>query len=159
MLTEPSSSRRRSWLRRRSSPAAMRPATTIVGLVSPRSTWESIGALTPLRSARSRSDRSIASRRARTRGPSGASSVVAAIRPYVIAYGRLLSTEPLELALEHDAPSVLEQDRRGVVALADPPRGQPHLEGRLLVAAQRGFALGELDAHDLAEALAAHLDE
>src|SRR4051812_11402879 len=47
----------------------MRLATASVGLVSPRSTCESIGALTPLRSARSRSDRSIASRRARTRGP------------------------------------------------------------------------------------------
>ena len=34
----------------------MRAATVSVGLVSPRSTCESIGALTPLRSARSRSD-------------------------------------------------------------------------------------------------------
>ena len=50
-----------------SSPAAIRAATASVGLVSPRSTWESIGALTPQRSARSRSDRSIASRRAFTR--------------------------------------------------------------------------------------------
>jgi hypothetical protein len=47
----------------------MRPATASVGLVSPRSTCESIGALTPERSARSRSDKSIASRSARTRGP------------------------------------------------------------------------------------------
>ena len=47
----------------------MRLATASVGLVSPRSTCDSIGALTPLRSARSRRERSIASRRARTRGP------------------------------------------------------------------------------------------
>src|SRR4051794_26020606 len=47
----------------------MRAATDSVGLVSPRSTCDSIGADTPERSARSRSDRSIASRSARTRGP------------------------------------------------------------------------------------------
>ena len=50
-------------------PTAIRPATDSVGLVSPRSTWLSICADTPLRSARSRSERSIASRSARTRGP------------------------------------------------------------------------------------------
>ena len=45
--------------RRSSSPArcARRPCS--VGLVSPRSTWESIGALTPQRSARSRNERSM----------------------------------------------------------------------------------------------------
>src|SRR5436190_9409535 len=42
-----------------------------VGLVSPRSTCESIGALTPLRSARSRSDRPSAARSAWTRRPTG----------------------------------------------------------------------------------------
>src|SRR3954470_13443748 len=68
-VTVPASSRRRSWLRRSSRPAAMRLATWSVGLVSPRSTWLSIGALTPERSARSRSERSIASRSALTRGP------------------------------------------------------------------------------------------
>ena len=52
--TTPSSSRRSSWESRSSRPAAMRLATCSVGLVSPRSTWLSIGALTPLRSARSR---------------------------------------------------------------------------------------------------------
>ena len=50
----------------------MRAATCSVGLVSPRSTWESIGAETPERAARSRSERSIASRSARTRGPMAA---------------------------------------------------------------------------------------
>ena len=49
----------------------MRAATASVGLVSPRSTWLSIGALTPLRSARSRRLSSIASRSARMRGPIG----------------------------------------------------------------------------------------
>ena len=39
-------------------PEAIRVATDSVGLVSPRSTWESIGADTPQRSARSRSERS-----------------------------------------------------------------------------------------------------
>ncbi len=47
----------------------MREATVNVGLVSPRSTCESIGALTPLRAARSRSERSAASRSAFTRAP------------------------------------------------------------------------------------------
>ncbi len=67
--TEPPSSRRSSCERRRSSPSAIRAATASVGLVSPRSTWLSIGALTPERSARSRSDRPPASRSAFTRGP------------------------------------------------------------------------------------------
>ena len=70
----------------------MRAATVSVGLVSPRSTCESIGALTPLRPARSRSERSEASRRAFTRAPSTAGSstsgaavtVAIVIRPYVI---------------------------------------------------------------------------
>jgi hypothetical protein len=56
--------------------AAIRLATWSVGLVSPRSTWLSIGADTPERSARSRSERSIASRSARTRGPMWSSSPV-----------------------------------------------------------------------------------
>src|SRR4051794_25245590 len=80
MLTEPPSSRRRSCDRLSSSPAAMRAATCSVGLVSPRSTWESIGADTPERTARSRSERSIASRSAFTRGPiAGTGSTAAAI--------------------------------------------------------------------------------
>src|SRR4051794_39844344 len=77
----PSSSSRSSCDSRSSSPSAMRAAICSVGLVSPRSTCESIGADTPERSARSRSDRSIASRSARTRGP----TVVTAIQSYVIA--------------------------------------------------------------------------
>ena len=66
----------------------MRLAICSVGLVSPRSTWLSIGALTPERSARSRSERSIASRRARTRGPMwmAVSSRTATIQTYAIAY-------------------------------------------------------------------------
>src|SRR5919204_25080 len=51
MVTEPPSSSRRSWDSRSSRPAAMRAATCSVGLVSPRSTWESIGAETPERAA------------------------------------------------------------------------------------------------------------
>ena len=82
-LTVPPSSRRSSWESRSSSPAAMRPAIVSVGLVSPRSTCESIGAETPERSARSRSERSIDSRSARTRDPTG---VPTSIRAYVIAY-------------------------------------------------------------------------
>src|SRR4051795_6269638 len=83
--TVPPSSRRRSWESRRSSPDAMRPATVSVGLVSPRSTCESMGAETPERSARSRRERSIPSRSARTREPNG---VPASIRAYAIAYKR-----------------------------------------------------------------------
>src|SRR4051812_31285081 len=86
----PSSSIRSSWLSRRSSPAAIRAATCSVGLVSPRSTCESIGAETPERSARSRSERSIASRSTRTRGPTETTSgsTAVAIRLYVITYNR-----------------------------------------------------------------------
>src|SRR3712207_2428706 len=66
----------------------MRPATVSVGLVSPRSTCESIGAETPQRSARSRSDSPIASRSAFTRGPMvSGTSIAVTIHPYVIAYG------------------------------------------------------------------------
>src|SRR3954451_18013366 len=68
-VTPSDSSRRSSWDRLSSRPWAMRPAVASVGLVSPRSTWESIGAETPLRSVRSRSERPIASRSARMRGP------------------------------------------------------------------------------------------
>ncbi len=71
----------------------MRLATDSVGLVSPRSTWLSIGADTPERSARSRSDSAIASRSARTRGPiwvwASSCSAVVMKRLYVIAYARL----------------------------------------------------------------------
>ena len=63
----------------RSSPAAIRPATASVGLVSPRSTWDSIGAETPLRSARSRSERPIESRRALTLVPTAPFSVATAL--------------------------------------------------------------------------------
>ena len=68
-LTPSVSSSRRSWESVSSSPPAIRSATARVGLVSPRSTWESIGADTPLRSARSRSERSMASLSLRTRVP------------------------------------------------------------------------------------------
>src|SRR3954470_12121616 len=81
-----SSSRRRSCDRRSSSPEAIRLATCRVGLVSPRSTWLSIGAETPERSARSRSERSIASRRAFTRGPTAATVGSAAVAITAVRY-------------------------------------------------------------------------
>src|SRR5690348_14019590 len=84
MVTAPSSSRRSSWDRRSSRPSAIFAASASVGLVSPRSTCESIGALTPLRSARSLSERSIASRRLLTRAPS-VPSAVTAVRSGVLA--------------------------------------------------------------------------
>src|SRR5207253_123759 len=75
-----------------SRPVAMRPATASVGLVSPRSTCDSIGADTPLRSARSRKDRSMASRRARTLGPTAIGSAAeVAMALYAITYARLLT--------------------------------------------------------------------
>ena len=57
----------------------------------PRSTCESIGALTPQRSARSRNDRPIASRRARTRPPIAATevasiSLITGVRYHVQSY-------------------------------------------------------------------------
>ncbi len=102
-VTAPCSSRRKSCDRRSSSPAAIRAATVNVGLVAPRSTCESIGALTPLRSASSRSDSPQASRSALTRAPIAAGSswspaastcssgVTLAIRLYVITYKRYAS--------------------------------------------------------------------
>ena len=88
--TVPPSSRRSSWRGAARGPAAMRAATASVGLVSPRSTWLSIGALTPRRSARSRRLRSIGSRSARMRGPIGTSVSEGGGHgvAYVIAYGR-----------------------------------------------------------------------
>src|SRR4051812_45920127 len=76
-FTPSPSSRRSSCERVSSRPAAIRSATAIVGLVSPRSTWLSIWAETPLRSARSRSERLIPSRSSRTRRPIGLSLVTA----------------------------------------------------------------------------------
>src|SRR5436190_17796869 len=79
MLTPSASSRRSSCDSVSSSPAAMRSATASVGLVSPRSTWESIGAETPERSASSRSESCMPSRRARTRGPNACCSAAATV--------------------------------------------------------------------------------
>src|SRR4051794_18276356 len=65
----------------------MRAATCSVGLVSPRSTWLSIGADTPDRPARSRSERSSPSRSALIRGPMRAMVGSAAdTRAYAITY-------------------------------------------------------------------------
>src|SRR4051812_28445277 len=107
-VTAPSSSRRSSWDRRSSRPSAIFAASAIVGLVSPRSTWESIGALTPLRSARSRRERPIASRRALTRGPS--------IRTYVIAYEHKGAWPPLGT----DRTTV-QSERTAVIRAGNPP--------------------------------------
>ena len=84
----------------RSSPEAIFCAIANVGLVSPLSTWESIGALTPLRSARSRRERSMASRRLLTRAPTLPSAEIAgspsglvwvafATAAYAITYARM----------------------------------------------------------------------
>ena len=97
-------------------------ATDSVGLVSPRSTWESIGAETPQRSARSRSERSIASRSARTRGPTSRGSATAVliggVRYHIrlsapeascisalVGYGRTHAPGPMEAATtKQDTP-------------------------------------------------------
>src|SRR3954451_22661472 len=89
-ITDPLSSNRRSCDSDSSRPEAILPAMASVGLVSPRSTCESIGAETPERSARSRSDSPIPSRSARTRWPTSN------IRPHVIAYGRMSLRLPRE---------------------------------------------------------------
>src|SRR5690349_4492361 len=77
----------------------MREATCRVGLVSPRSTWLSIGAETPERSARSRNERSMASRSALTRGPTAATvgsaaAVITSVRYHV-------QTSALYAPIEH----------------------------------------------------------
>ena len=104
----------------------MRAATESVGLVSPRSTWLSIGAETPERSARSRSERSIASRRARTRGPirtgwSRASAVAigrrTVSRTSVIAYGAW-RTVAASMSGTFTAPDVLVLGAGGVLGEA-----------------------------------------
>src|SRR5690242_9842913 len=118
METAPDSSRRSSWLRRRSRPAAMREATCSVGLVSPRSTWLSIGAETPERSARSRSDRSIASRNAFTRGPIVVAWAVA-IRPYVITYGVLARSARGVVRLGRTPDRALARDQAVAAAMAE----------------------------------------
>ena len=82
-VTPSPSSSRSSWDSESSSPAAIRPATASVGLVSPRSTCDSIGAETPDRSARSRSDRLHASRSARIRAPTAAGCVATAVTALV----------------------------------------------------------------------------
>ena len=91
----------------------MRAATDSVGLVSPRSTCESIGALTPLRPESSRSDSAEASRSALTRAPITAWSTdstfdadsATAIQAYVItdkalfawAYASTIASPPNSL--------------------------------------------------------------
>src|SRR5438045_4195235 len=62
----------------------MRSATAIVGLVSPRSTCESIWAETPLRSARSRRERFIPSRRSLIRPPT-AGTLLATLMPCTLS--------------------------------------------------------------------------
>src|SRR5689334_20206373 len=103
MLTVLSSSRRSSCESRSSRPEAIRLAICRVGLVSPRSTWLSIGADTPERSARSRSERSIASRKALTRGPTAATvgsaaAVITPVRYHVQAYILSCASDPWSFA-------------------------------------------------------------
>src|SRR4051794_40272026 len=106
----------------------MRPATDSVGLVSPRSTWDSMGADTPLRSARSRRDRAMPSRRARMRGPTSSCSATA-----VAMYGCTLS--------------------RTSVCCSDVAQDPCLLRGELLVADQ----LPVLQLHELLEAVECRL--
>ena len=109
-LTVPPSSRRRSWERRSSSPAAIRPAIVSVGLVSPRSTWESIGAETPERSARSRSERSIDSRSAPDARPplrSRADVAIRRVRYRVHRIGSRAAPRTLSPSYALDRPDVL----------------------------------------------------
>src|SRR3954447_8324081 len=145
MVTAPLSSRRSSCDSRRSRPPAILPATASVGLVSPRSTWESIGALTPLRSARSRSDRPPASRSALTHGP-------ITIRTYVIAYAarrlsvpRRVSDEPFlrpdVLVLAAGGP-VGEAWMTGVLAGLEEATGVDFREVEAIVGTSAGSIVG-----------------
>ena len=121
----------------------MRLATASVGLVSPRSTWLSIGALTPERSARSRSERSIASRRARTRGPMwmAVSSSTATIQTYAIAYsGARRRPRNLRRVAGFVAPDVLVLAGGGVV-------GEAWMTGVLAgIEDEAGVALRDVEA-------------
>src|SRR5688500_8823678 len=103
----------------------MRAAVCKVGLVSPRSTCESIGAETPERSASSLSDRSIASRRALTRLPTaGSGSMATAIRLYVIAYRGRTSTALGRAAphLPHLPQLTFAEPAAGIMERHGPPR-------------------------------------
>lgn len=106
----------------------MRPATATVGLVSERSTCESMGAETPERSARSRRERSIASRSALTLGPiarapapasagtlSARGPAVTAVpirRPYVITYALSPTRRVPSFAVRYRVPSRPTERRR-----------------------------------------------
>ena len=123
-MTAPDSSRRSSCESRSSRPAAIRAATVNVGLVSPRSTCESIGALTPLRSARSRSESPEDSRNAFTRAPitagsswsgrdvAGASVDAVAIRAYVITDTRARRRLPSHVSATLTSNEQLDQCRQ-----------------------------------------------
>ena len=83
-------------------------AEASVGLVSPRSTCESIGALTPERSARSRRERPIASRRALIRGPTEADgSVVVVVVVATASTVALMKAYAItDACMSHDNPAV-----------------------------------------------------
>src|SRR4051794_34482228 len=160
MLTPPASPSRSSCDSVRSRPPAIRAATASVGLVSPRSTWLSIGALTPLRSDRSRSERPIASRSALTRVPY---TVRTLSRTHVcwLSADLVGPRGPADLALlglDHDEDPVgagLELAQvdlqHGAVAGLDAPAVERDL------AADHAIGLrdaGEADPHDAAVPLA-----
>ena len=108
MVTAPSSSRRSSCEAQLEAGGDPR-GDARVGLVSPRSTCESIGAQTPERSARSRSERPFASRSAFTRGPmwicDSISSTTRHYGAYVITYSAVTRVQPC--AAHRPAPDVL----------------------------------------------------
>src|SRR4051794_3149252 len=113
--TEPPSSNRNSCDSDSSSPPAILPATASVGLVSPRSTCDSIGADTPERSARSRSEKPIPSRSARMRGPTS------------ITYGCTLSrTEDCSESGPNEGVELLRTGRLRRVLQLEPLRGLRH---------------------------------
>ena len=96
----------------------MRLAICRVGLVSPRSTWLSIGAETPERSARSRSERSIASRSAFTRGPTAATVGSAAAAITLVRYH-------VRAQCARRAPSIVDAGSRSCGPHLSHPRANP----------------------------------
>ena len=141
----------------------LRPRPTSVGLVSPRSTWDSIGAETPLRSARSRSDRSIASRSARDAIADASGSAIACCHDGCVRYHirRLYRRDAWAKAPPRARRSTLVQRSAGPGVFAQRRALRDRLDDRRqrsrrsTAVARRGAGIGPARAADLRHAAGA----